>query len=122
VGSCTELIDDDELRAVRIFGCTRVLGRMGEAARHDPFPTWSERGRRGLSLASAFEQSLLSRLGMRVSGPIVASRHDNRVTIGIQRSLHASLKGVELPDVPTGFLALRDPAANACLVWEPRPG
>jgi hypothetical protein len=113
------LIDDDELRAVRTFGCTRVLGRMGKAASYYPFPPWSERGRRGLSLTSTFEQSLLSRLGVRVSGQIVASLHDGRVTVGIRRSLHASLQGMELPDTPTGLLALRDPAADACLVWEP---
>jgi hypothetical protein len=113
------LIDDDELRAVRTFGCTRVLARMGNAANHYPFPTWSERGRRGLSFTSTFEQSILARVGVRLSGPIVASLHDNRVTVGIQRSLLAGLQGKQLPDTPIGLLALRDPAANACLVWEP---
>lgn len=115
------LINDDELRAVREFGCTRVLARMGHAANHYPFPTWSERGRRGLSLASTFEQSLLSKTGIRISGRIVVSLNKNRITIGLHRELHARLRGaqLDLPDAPTAFLALRDPAANACLVWEP---
>jgi len=115
------LINDDELRAVRTFGCTRVLARMGHAANHYPFPSWSERGRRGVALASTFEQSLLAKIAIRISGRIVVSLHSNRVTLGIQRELHAKLQGAqpELPDAPTGFLALRDPAANACLVWEP---
>jgi hypothetical protein len=116
------LIDDDELRAVLAFGCTRVLARMGKAASHYPFPTWSERGRRGLSLASTFEQSLLSRIGIRLGGEIIVSLHDNRVTVGIRRSQHASLRGAPLPDEPIAILALRDPAANACLVWEPDQG
>jgi hypothetical protein len=115
------LINDDELRAVREFGCTRVLARMGHAANHYPFPTWSERGRRGLSLASTFEQSLLSKIGIRISGQIVVSLNSHRITVGIQRELHARLRDAQadLPDAPIAFLALRDPAANACLVWEP---
>jgi hypothetical protein len=112
------LINDDELRGVREFGSTRVLARMAYAAKHYPFPTWSERGRRGLSIASTFDKSLLSKIAIRIGGRIVVSLHDNRVTVGIQRELHAKLQGAQLPDAPTGFLALRDPLANACLVWE----
>jgi hypothetical protein len=115
------LINDDELRAVREFGCTRVLARMGHAVTHYPFQTWSERGRRSLSLASTFEKSLLSKIGVRIGGQIVVSLNNNRITMGVHRELHAKLRDARqsLPDAPTGFLALRDPAANACLVWEP---
>ena len=113
------LINDAELRAVREFGCTRVLGLMGHAANQYPFQTWSERGRRGLRLERHFEHSILSKIGIRVTGPIVVGLRANCVTIGIARELHAKLQGARLPDAPTAFLALRDPAANACLVWEP---
>ncbi len=33
-------VNDEELRAVREFGATRVLARMGEAVRYFPFPPW----------------------------------------------------------------------------------
>jgi hypothetical protein len=115
------LINDDELRAVRQFGATRVLGRMGHADNHYPFPTWSERDRRGVPLADTFEHSLLSKIAIRITGRIIVSMTANRITVGIARELHAKLRdaGPKLPDAPTAFLALRDPAANACMVWEP---
>lgn len=116
------LINDEELRGVRAFGSTRVLSRMGHAARHYPFPPWVERRRRGVSLARTLEQSILTKLSLRISGKIVVSLHDNRVTLGIQRELHDKLRDAELPDAPLAFLALRDPDANACLVWEPGQG
>ncbi len=115
------MINDDELRAVKQFGSARVLGRMGLAVAHFPFQTWLERGRRGLSLASTFEQSVLSKIGVRIGGSIVASLHGGRITMGVQRSLHAGWREAlrTLPDTPIAFLTQRDPAANACLVWEP---
>jgi hypothetical protein len=115
------LIDDDELRAVRQFGSARVLGRMGQAVTHYPFQTWSERGRRGLALASTFEHSVLAKIGIRIGGPIVASLHGDCITVGVLRSLHASWRDAlaKLPGAPIAFLTLRDPAANACLVWVP---
>src|ERR1043166_3087146 len=53
------LITDDELRAVRTFGPSRVLARLGQATSHYPFPAWSDRRRRGLTLERTFEASLL---------------------------------------------------------------
>ncbi len=113
------LINDEELRGVRAFGSTRVLSRMGHAASHYPFPTWVERKRRGVPLGGAFEKSVLTKLGLRISGKIVVSLHDNRITLGIQRELHDRLRDAQLPDAPLALIALRDPDANACLVWEP---
>lgn len=124
-GLAALLINDDELRAVKELGPTRVLARLGWAVRHYPFQTWSERGRRGLSLAETFEQSLLSQIGIRIGGPVTAVLHENRVTLSLQRSM-ADARWDEamsqLPDAPMAFLALRDPDANACLVWEPGQG
>jgi hypothetical protein len=41
------LLTEDELQAVHAFGATRVLALLGKAARHYPYPAWSDRSRPG---------------------------------------------------------------------------
>jgi hypothetical protein len=116
------LITTDELRAVREFGSTRVLARMGQASSHYPFPPWVDRRRPGLSLARTFEHSLLSKL------PCVAVP-DVRVGVESNQIMVSALRGAQPPwqdrlaglsdDVPLALLTARDPTANGCLVWVP---
>jgi hypothetical protein len=116
------LITTDELRAVREFGTTRVLARMGQASNYYPFPPWADRRRPGLSLARTFEHSLLSKL------PRVAV-HDVRVGVKSNQIIVSALRGAQPPwqvrlaelsdDVPLALLTALDPTANGCLVWVP---
>ena len=116
------LITADELRAVREFGATRVLARMGQASGYYPFPPWADRRRPGLSLASMFEDSLLSKL-------LRGAFDDVRVGVESNQIIVSALRGTqppwadrlaELPDnVPLALLTALDPTANGCLVWVP---
>ncbi|MET0899944.1 MAG: suppressor of fused domain protein [Mycobacterium sp.] len=122
-GSLTALlITTDELRAVREFGPTRVLARMGQAAGYYPFPPWSDRRSPGLSLSATFENSVLSQLPrtwlpdarVRVTG--------NQITLSTVRGEGArwqELLEVLPGEVPPALLTELDPAADGCLVWVP---
>ena len=116
------LITTDELRAVREFGPTRVLVRMGQASSHYPFPPWADRRRPGLSLTRTFEQSVLSdfpRTGL----------PDTRVRVENNQIMLTAPRGAQPPwqdrlaaltgDVPLALLTAMDPAADGCLVWLP---
>lgn len=118
------LVNDEELRAARAFGPTRVLARLGQAEAHFPFPTWNERGRRGATFASTFAQSVLAKIAVRISGMFTVTMRARRVTLVVQRSLQAQWQAEirKLPEAPFAMLALRDPSANGCLVWVPGQG
>jgi len=115
------LVNDEELRAARAFGPTRVLARLGQAEAHYPFPTWNERGRKGVVFKSSFEQSVLGKITVRISGMFTVLMQDQRVTLRVQRTLAPQWRDamLKLPDAPFAMLPLRDPKANACLVWVP---
>jgi hypothetical protein len=116
------LITTDELRAVREFGTTRVLARMGHTSHYYPFPPWADRRRPGLSLTRTFEDSLLSKIPR-------AAFHDVRVRVESNQIIVSALRGAQPPwqdrlaeladDVPLTLLTALDPTANGCLVWVP---
>jgi hypothetical protein len=116
------LINSDELRAVREFGPTRVLAGLGRASTYYPFPPWSDGQRRAPSLASMFEDSVLSTMP-RVLCPDVC------VTVGQAQILVSPLRGAQsswsgrlaglADDTPFALLTALDPTADGCLVWEP---
>jgi hypothetical protein len=116
------LATDDELRAAREFGTTRVLARLGQASTHYPFPPWADRRRRGLSLARTFEASLLSKVRRASAHGLRVGIRDDRVTLSARRSEQSLWRDrlAELPDgVPFAFLTALDPTAGGCLVWVP---
>lgn len=117
------MITTDELRAVRQLGALRVLARFGALAGHFPFPPWSNRRRRGLSLQATFDASVLMRMpranvpDLTVIGDNEANCIELRVVRGAQFALH---RLVELPtDAVLALLPGLDPDADALLYWEP---
>jgi hypothetical protein len=116
------LVTPDELRAVRTFGSTRVLARMGQAATHYPFPPWADRRRRGLTMDRTFETSALARLPRASAQDVRATLHGDRIVVSALRSEQPSWQHrlAQLPDrVPIALLTALDPTANGCLVWVP---
>lgn len=116
------LITDDELRAVRAFGPSRVLARLGQATSHYPCPPWSDRRRRGLTLERTFETSVLSKIP-RIGLPGAhVGLADHRITLSALRGEQALWQDrlAQLPDrAPIAILTAIDPGANGCLTWVP---
>jgi hypothetical protein len=116
------LVTTDELRAVREFGSTRVLARLGQASLHYPFPPWADRRRAGLSLARTFETSLLAKLARASAHDAHVAVRDNHITLSVLRSEQQSWQArlAEIPEtVPLALLTAFDPAADGCLTWVP---
>jgi hypothetical protein len=116
------LATEDELRAAREFGTTRVLARMGQASTHYPFPPWADRRRRGLSLERTFEASLLSKLQRASAHGLRVGIQDDRIALSALRSEQPRWRDrlAAIPEgAPFAFLTALDPAAGGCLVWVP---
>jgi len=116
------LVTADELRAVREFGATRVLARMGHASHHYPFPPWVDRRRPGLRFERVFEDSVLSKIPCAVQPDVCAVVEDNRIVVSALRGSQPPWRDrlADLPDEsPFALLTALDPAANGCLVWVP---
>lgn len=116
------LVTPDELRAVRAFGPSRVLARMGQAMQFYPFPPWSDRRRSGLVLARTFEVSLLSRIARATAQGVHVGVVDERIAMTVLRSEQGVWRErlAQLPEsVPVALLTAIDPAANGCLTWVP---
>lgn len=116
------LVTPDELRAVRTFGATRVLARMGQAATHYPFPPWADRRRRGVAMDRTFEASALAQLPRASAQDVRATLHGDRIVVSALRAQRPSWQDrlAQLPDrVPLALLTALDPTADGCLVWVP---
>jgi hypothetical protein len=116
------LVTADELRAVRTFGPTRVLARMGQAATHYPFPPWADRRRRGVAMDRTFEASALAKLPRASAQDVRAALHGDRIVVSALRLEPPAWQDrlAELPDgVPVALLTALDLTANGCLVWVP---
>jgi hypothetical protein len=116
------LVTADELRAVREFGTTRVLARLGQASSHYPFPPWADRRRRGLSLERTLEASVLSKIPRASAHDVHVSVKDNQITVAALRSEQPSWQErlAAVPEhVPLALLTAFDPEASGCLVWVP---
>jgi hypothetical protein len=116
------LVTPDELRAVRAFGPSRVLARMGQAMQFYPFPPWSDRRRSGLALARTFELSLLSQIARALAQGVHVGVVDERIVMSVLRSEQGVWRErlAQLPEsAPVALLTAIDPAANGCLTWVP---
>ena len=115
------LITSDELRAVREYGAGRVLARLGQAAGYFPYPSWSDRRRRALSLRETFQASALGKIPRVASWLFRVTGAGDQIELVIQRSAAPMLQGVKQvgDHVPFALSTMIDPRADACLVWEP---
>ncbi|GMQ79107.1 MAG: hypothetical protein BMS9Abin02_1663 [Anaerolineae bacterium] len=116
------LLKDEELTAVKAFGLTRVMARLGYAYRYYPFPPWFDSTRRSLSFKKTLQKSILSKVHrIKVSGASV-TQEKNQIELRISHKagqfLHKQLS--QFPsDVVIALLTDLGPRVNGCLVWEP---
>jgi hypothetical protein len=116
------LVTGDELRAVREFGSTRVLARLGQATSHYPFPPWGDRHRPGMSLTRTLEASLLSKIPRASAHDVHVGVAGGQITVSVLRSEQSSWQDrlAQVPDtMPLALLTALDPAADGCLTWVP---
>jgi len=116
------LLTEEELGAVKAFGPTRVIARLGDAARYYPCPPWSDRARGGLPFASTLEQSILSRVARYWMRGVRVRRVGNRIVLRVLPRVREQLDACLAPIPPNMGVALLtelDPGADGCLVWEP---
>lgn len=100
---CAILVTSEELGAIRDFGFTRVMARLGEAARIFPCPFWSDRSRSGLSFGDTRQHSILSKAArIRARGGRV-HLDGNQVFFRLPRGTGAALSR-SLREAPTGQL------------------
>lgn len=116
------LLTEEELEAVKAFGPTRVMARLGEAHRYYPCPPWSDRRRRSISFAQSLQESILTNVervwmrGIRVRG------EGDDVVLRLLPRVREPLRDRLEPFPPNASLALLtnlDPSAHGCLVWQP---
>ncbi len=116
------LLTEEELDAVREFGITRVMARLGQAYHYYPCPPWSDRTRSGLPLMRRMQESLLVRT-QRIRAPGVRVRlEENQILLRLlpQAGPHLRSELEQVPsNAPLSLLTELDPRANGCLVWEP---
>jgi hypothetical protein len=116
------LLTDEEIQALKAFGPTRVMARLGQAYRYYPCPPWSDRTRNSLPFKRVMQESILAQCyHMRIPG-IRVLLENKRITLrllpGDGQQLHDALAQIP-PNVPAALLTDLDPTANGCLVWEP---
>jgi Smad anchor for receptor activation-like, C-terminal len=115
------LVSEDELQAAKLFGNTRILGRLAKQVRHYPQPLWSDRDRPRLEVAEIMESSLLARIARLGVPGIRATADGKRLTLRIDPAAADRLLAEldELPsDLPFALLLEVDPEAQGCLIWE----
>jgi len=119
------LLREIEFTAVKAFGFSRVLSRLGAAYRYYPFPEWEDLDRPALPLERTLQESLLSRMsGMRdvCSDAYCFIEQDGHITLRLtgtaRKTLSAALAALPADTIFTIFTG-RDPTATGWLVWEP---
>jgi len=116
------LLTEEELVAVKEFGITRVMARLGQAYHYYPCPPWSDRTRSGLPLIERMQESLLARTH-RIRAPGVRVRLEgNQILLRLLPQASPNLQSQlgQLPsNVSLSLLTELDPVADGCLVWEP---
>jgi hypothetical protein len=109
----------DELEAVKRYGATRVLARLGRATTFFPFPPWSERARQPVAGALA---SVLEPVGGLTLPDASVSIEGDTIFVRLLPTCAPLLaKAFEaLPDDrPIALHVGLAPGASACLVWSP---
>jgi hypothetical protein len=102
-----------ETEAVKAFGPTRVLGRIGRHARFYSWPPWWERGRAPVGACSGDDHSILRRLPhARVAGLFLRIDGNDRLLLRCAPEAHEKLRQV-LDEAPAD--------AAFAIVTEPDP-
>ena len=126
------LVTEEELTAVEQFGISRLISRLGYAARYYPCPPWSDRTRTSLSFERARAESVLSRTSrlpargvsvvMEAERLLVSARADLPARGGVSVAWRRRLS-LDWSNTPLALLTDIDPQSDGCLVWEPgQPG
>jgi len=115
-------IKDEEVDAAVTFGITRVLGRLGQAYSHYPWPPWADRTRPGLPMARLLEDSIIAQL-TRIHAPgMTACLERERIVFRLTEDSGAYLLQ-QLAAFPAGsppvLLTELEPSADGCFVWKP---
>ncbi len=121
------LLHDDEGEAVKAWGETRVLSRLGHAATYYPFPDWNDRKRKPLPIRKDMAQSLLTQMPQLHLPEATAyfeestTNADGLVTLRVPASALARVRSAldEMPEpMPLAFITGWEPSATGCFVWE----
>jgi hypothetical protein len=115
------LLTEEELTAVKEFGPTRVMARLGQAYSYYPCPPWSERGRPSLSFARSIQQSILAKVPRLWMRGIRVRLENDRIVLRLLPQLSERIRDrldqISL-NTPLALLTNLDPSAHGCLVWE----
>lgn len=112
----------DEVDAVKVFGFTRVMARLGAHYRYFPCPPWWERNRPVIAVHEEDVDSVLGKC-RRWSFAGVCARLQGRCVVlrvpaGSRDALARTLAEAQPDAVPALTLEL-DPEADGLLVWTP---
>jgi hypothetical protein len=121
------LLHDDEGEAVKAWGGTRVLSRLGHAATYYPFPDWNDRRRKPLPVRAEMAQSLLTQVPQLPLSQATAyfeestTNTDGLVMLRVPASERAHVRSAldDMPE-PLPFVILTgwEPSATGCFVWQ----
>jgi hypothetical protein len=121
-GLAAVLLRDEEIEAALAFGVTRVLGRLGQAYSHFPWPPWADRTRPGLPMARLLEDSVIAQL-TRIHAPgMTVCLERERIVFRLTEESGARLlrRLAEFPpSSPPVLLTELEPTADGCFVWKP---
>ncbi|NIN71053.1 MAG: DUF3480 domain-containing protein [Gemmatimonadetes bacterium] len=121
-GLAAILLRDEEIEAAMAFGITRVLGRLGQAYSHYPWPPWADRTRPSLPMARLLEDSILAQL-TRIHAPgMTACLERDRIVLRLTEESGTQLlkQLAEFPaSSPPVLLTELEPTADGCFVWKP---
>jgi hypothetical protein len=106
---------DHEIDAVKAYGATRVLARLGRAQRFFPTAVWCDPDR--AALATADEPTLLAQVGRAKLPGVSVVMTGDRIAVRLPRAV--DVPALPPPDIAIALLASLDRAADACLVWSP---
>jgi hypothetical protein len=116
------LLTQEEVEAVKEFGCTRAMTLLARSQRWFPTPVWSDRQRSSVLSMKQMQQSILTKVARVHTRGVRVHSEASRIRLRVQTQ--AALHLLEfLEQLPAGgaaaFLTEVDPIANAALVWEP---
>ncbi len=121
--SCV-MLTEDELKAARQFGLTRVIGLLGHRLSHYPCPPWLDRSRPSVVGAHEIvemEDSILAKVPQGKVPGMMVTLAGGTITMKCLNAMKPMYKELltQLPEeAPLCLLTDLDPQANALLVWQ----
>lgn len=111
-----------EFEFAKACGITRVMARLGNAARQYPCPAWHERGRPALVTPASLEQTVLRGVASFFLGNATASLAADWITLRLPLPRIAEVRaniGQVAPNLGLAILTDLDVHADAYFCWEP---